>query len=74
METCIIRNTKISQNHLLNKEDTQMSFDISPNIITQIQFLINRTDELKTVLKEMDEILNRIKEESLKNLSLLSED
>jgi len=74
METCIIRNTKISQNHLLNKEDTQMSFDISPNIITQIQFLINRTEELKTVLKEMDEILNRIKEESLKNLSLLSED
>ena len=74
METCIIRNTKISQNHLLNKEDTQMSFDISPNIITQIQFLINRTDELKTVLKEMDEILNRIKEESLKNFSLLSED
>ena len=74
METCIIRNTKISQNHLLKKEDTQMSFDISPNIITQIQFLINRTDELKTVLKEMDEILNRIKEESLKNLSLLSED
>lgn len=74
METCIIRNTKISHDHLLNKENTQMSFDISPNIITQIQFLMNRTDELKTVLKEMDEILNRIKEESLKNLSLLSED
>ncbi len=69
MENPLIPNTQILSNHFLNTESIQKHLNIPPNMITQIQFLSNRTDELKTVLKEIDETLNKIREELLDNLS-----
>jgi hypothetical protein len=69
MENPLIPNTKILSNHFLNTENIQEHLNIPPNIITRIQFLINRADELKTVLKEIDETLNKISDELISNLS-----
>ncbi len=69
MENPLIQNTEIFQNHFLYTESIKKHLTIPPNIITQIQFLINRTDELQTVLKEIDEILNKIRKELLDNLA-----
>ncbi len=68
MENPLITNTRILKNHFFDTENIQEHLNI-PNIITHIQFLINRTDELKTVLKEIDETLNEIRAELLNNLS-----
>lgn len=69
MENPLITNTQILSNHFLNTESIQEHLNIPPNIITQIQFLINRTDELKTVLKEIDETLNKISDDLINNIS-----
>ena len=68
MENPLIPNAQISSNHFLNTESIQKHLNIPPNIITQIQFLLNRTNELKTVLKEIDEILNKVREDLLNNI------
>ena len=69
MENHLISNAQILTNHFFNTERIQKHLNIPPNIITQIQFLINRTDELKTVLKEIDETLNKISVELMTNIS-----
>ena len=69
MENPLVSNDQILTNHFFNTERIQKHLNIPPNIITQIQFLVNRTDELKTVLKEIDETLNKIIEELISNLS-----
>lgn len=69
MENYLISNPQILSNHFFNRESIQKHLDIPPNLVTQIQFLLNRTDELKTVLKEVDETLNKIREELISNLS-----
>jgi len=73
MENTLIKQIEISRDQFLRSVSIQKNTAIPQNIISEVQFLINRIDELKTVLKEIDEILNRIKEESLKNLSQGSE-
>ena len=60
---------QIFLNHNLTAENMQEHLNIPPNIITRIQFLLNRTDELKTVLKEIDETLNKIREELISKLT-----
>ena len=69
MENPLITNTQILSNHFLNTESIQKHLKIPPNIMTQIQFLLNRTEELKTVLKEIDETLNKISVELMTNIS-----
>jgi outer membrane protein assembly factor BamA len=69
MENPLIPNTQILSNRFFNKENIQEHLNIPPNIISQIQFLLNRTDELKTVLKEIDETLNKINDELIKKMS-----
>ena len=69
MENPLITNTQILSNHFLNTESIQKHLKIPPNIMTQIQFLLNRTEELKTVLKEIDETLNKISDELINNIS-----
>ena len=69
MENHFIADTHFLTNHFFNTESIQKHLDIPPNIITQIQFLLNRTDELKTVLKEIDETLNKISNELKNNIS-----
>jgi hypothetical protein len=67
MEKSLVNQMEISRDQFLHVASFQKQAQISPNIASQLQFLISRTDELSTVLKEMDEILNRIREESLRN-------
>ena len=69
MENLLISNTEILSNHFFNTESIQQHLNLPPNIITQIQFLLNRTEELKTVLKEINETLNKIRGELINNLS-----
>jgi hypothetical protein len=66
MEKSLVNQLEISREQILHTVSFQKQPQVSPNIASQLQFLINRTDELRTVLKEMDEMLNRIREESLK--------
>jgi hypothetical protein len=65
MENSLLNKLEISKGQIFNPERMQKHPVVPPHIISQVQFLINRTDELKTVLKEIDETLMRIKEESL---------
>ena len=69
MKNPLVPDDQIFTDHFINMESIQKHLNIPPNIITQIQFLMNRTDELKTVLKEIDETLNKIIEELISNLS-----
>ncbi len=69
MENLLTNKIEISKDHFSHPVSIQKQPAIPQNIVSQVQFLISRTDELKTVLREIDEILNRIKEESLKNFS-----
>lgn len=69
MENPLIPNTQILTNHFFNTQSIKEHLYIPPNIITQIQFLLNRTDELKTVLKEIDDALNKVRDELMSNLS-----
>ena len=69
METSSIKQIEISRDQLLHYENIQKNGNILPNLTSQIQFLLSRTDELRTVLKEIDETLKRIKEETLKSFT-----
>lgn len=57
-----ISSGKIFQSEIITKPKTTL-----PKLLTQVQFLMSRTNELRTVLKEIDETLKRIKEESQKS-------
>jgi len=67
MENSLINKMEISNDQIFHSSKIQKHLIVPSNIVSQVQFLISRTDELRTVLKEIDEILKRIKEESLKN-------
>jgi hypothetical protein len=67
MENSFIKKIEISRGQVLSSGIIKKTNTISPNLLTQIQFLMSRTDELRTVLKEIDETLKRINEESQKS-------
>lgn len=67
MENSFVSRIEIFRGQVLNSGIIKNTNTISPNLLTQIQFLMSRTDELRTVLKEIDEALKRINEESQKS-------
>lgn len=67
MENSFVKKIEISRGQVLNSGIVKKPNAISPNLLTQIQFLMSRTDELRTVLKEIDETLKRINEDSKKS-------
>jgi len=66
MENSFVSKIEISKGKILPSSMLQKPIVVLPNINNQIQFIVNRTDELRTVLKEIDETLKKIKEESQK--------
>lgn len=66
MENSFVSKIEISRGKILPSSMLQKPIVVLPNINNQIQFIMNRTDELRTVLKEIDETLKKIKEESQK--------
>jgi len=66
MENSFVSKIEISRGKILPSSMLQKPIVVLPNINNQIQFIMNRTDELRTVLKEIDETLRKIKEESQK--------
>jgi hypothetical protein len=66
MENSFVSKIEISRGKILPSTMLQKPIVVLPNINNQIQFIMNRTDELRTVLKEIDETLKKIKEESQK--------
>jgi hypothetical protein len=67
MENSFVSKIEISRGKILPSSMLQKPIVVLPNINNQIQFIMNRTDELRTVLKEIDETLKKIKEESQKS-------
>ncbi|MDZ7623721.1 MAG: hypothetical protein U5J96_04635 [Ignavibacteriaceae bacterium] len=67
MENSFIGKIEISRGKILPSGIMQKPNVVLPNINNQIQFIMSRTDELRTVLKEIDETLRKIKEESQKS-------
>lgn len=67
MENSFLSKIEISRGQVFQSGIIKKPDNVSPNLITQVQFLMSRTDELRTVLKEIDETLKRIKEESQKS-------
>jgi len=69
MENSLVNKIEISKDQIFHSARIQKPPVVSPNIVSQVQFLISRTDELRTVLKEIDDTLNRIKEASLNRVT-----
>lgn len=67
MENSFVSKIEISRGKILPSSMLQKPIVVLPNINNQIQFIMSRTDELRTVLKEIDETLRKIKEESQKS-------
>jgi hypothetical protein len=67
MENSFVSKIEISRGKILPSTMLQKPIIVLPNINNQIQFIMNRTDELRTVLKEIDETLKKLKEDSQKS-------
>ncbi|RPI72723.1 MAG: hypothetical protein EHM47_07610 [Ignavibacteriales bacterium] len=65
MEHSLLDKIEIPNDQIFHSSEIRKHPMFRSNIISQIQFLISRTDELKTVLKEIDDTLKKIKEDSL---------